>query len=172
MRLVSLFAACLLATPLFAEEQNPAPAQPAPCTAVEYRQFDFWIGEWEVFDPAGQRVGENRIESILGGCVLKENWTSASANRGESFNIFDARRQVWHQTWVDNSGSLLQIEGGLRDGNMVLSQQVQGADGQTVTHRITWTPNADGSVRQHWQSKTGDADWQTLFDGLYRKKSG
>ena len=172
MRLSALLIAWFLVLPLSAEEQPPAPVQPAPCAAPEYRQFDFWIGDWEVFDPNGKRVGENRIEAILGGCVLKENWTSASANHGESFNIYDARRKIWHQTWVDNSGSLLQIEGGLRGGAMVLSQQVQGADGQTVTHRITWTPDDDGSVRQHWQSKSGDADWQTLFDGRYRKKTG
>ena len=39
--------------------------------------------------------------------------------------------------------------------------------------RITWTPNADGSVRQHWETSTDDGKtWKTSFDGLYRHPPG
>ena len=30
-----------------------APAQPLPCSAPAYRQFDFWLGEWDVFEEGG-----------------------------------------------------------------------------------------------------------------------
>ena len=32
------------------------------------------------------------------------------------------------------------------------------------------TPNADGSVRQHWESADSSGKWTTAFDGLYTKK--
>ena len=38
--------------------------------------------------------------------------------------------------------------------------------------RITWTPNTDGSVRQHWQqSSDNGATWETTFNGIYRRVS-
>ena len=51
--------------------------KPAACTAPEHHQFDFWIGHWDVFLPNGNKAGENRVESIEGGCALLEQWSGA-----------------------------------------------------------------------------------------------
>ena len=87
--------------------------QEAPCSGDEFHQFDFWIGEWTV--TAGDRTaGHNRITSILGGCVLLEQYEAAgSGYQGSSFNIYDRGAGEWHQSWVDNQGLLLQLRGGL-----------------------------------------------------------
>ncbi len=133
-----------LSTPALAQDTPSAP--PPPCTAPEYRQFDFWIGEWTVRNPDGKEVGRNHIQKRFNGCVLHESWTSARGFTGESFNTWDPRRGVWHQTWVDGAGTLLLLEGGLQDGAMVLSQDGVGRDGKPLTQRITWTPLEDGRV--------------------------
>ena len=146
------------------------PALAAPCEAPEYRQFDFWVGEWDVHGAAGKMAGSNHIEREYGGCVLHERYTTPGGYIGESLNTWDAGRGVWHQTWVDNAGTLLLLEGGLRDGNMVLEGRTIGADGQAKRHRITWTPNPDGSVRQLWESTDAAGAWMTVFDGLYTRK--
>lgn len=165
--LPALIAAIVTGAPLQADDQSE------PCSAPEYRQFDFWVGNWEVFDSQDAKVGENRIAKVFGGCGLHENWQSAkSAFRGSSYNTYDAVRRVWHQTWIDNAGQLLLLEGGLDDdGRMVLSGERDRRDGSgRVIDRITWTPNADGTIRQHWQASTdGGTTWQTVFDGLYRR---
>jgi hypothetical protein len=62
------------------------PPKPKPCTAQEHRQFDFWIGDWQVRDPAGKPVGENRIVALHGGCVLLESWSGAGGFTGSSVN--------------------------------------------------------------------------------------
>lgn len=144
---------------------------PAPCSADEYRQFDFWVGEWEVRDPAGKVVGNNTITPILGGCVLLEEWTAAGgAYSGKSFNLFDRSRRRWHQTWVDVGGALLELDGVLRDGVMILEGVTVDREGKTVHNRITWTPSADGKVRQHWEtSSDGGSTWATAFDGSYAR---
>ena len=67
--------------------------------------------------------------------------------------------------------ALLQIDGGLEDGAMVLRAELSGPDGSVQQHRVTWTPNDDGSVRQHWEASADGEQWNTLFDGMYRKKS-
>jgi len=32
-----------------------------------------WVGEWDVFDPAGRHFGRSRIDLITGGRVVLEN---------------------------------------------------------------------------------------------------
>jgi hypothetical protein len=182
MRALPLLLALMTTLPSHAQDSAaPAPSPvaaptPAPCAAAERRQFDFWIGEWEVTGPKGNIVGHSRIESILGGCAISEHWSSATgkgANDGNSYNIYNADLKRWEQFWVDASGSRLMLSGGLANGAMVLEgrQDLPGADGVHQRERISWTPNADGSVRQLWQnSKDEGKSWTVAFDGLYRRR--
>ena len=142
----------------------------APCEAPEYRAFDFWLGEWQVRTPDGKLAGTNRIAREYGGCVLHERYDTARGYSGESLNTYDAGRRTWHQTWVDSSGTLLLLEGGLRNGSMVLEGQTIATDSRPTRHRITWTPNADGSVRQLWESTDAKGQWRTVFDGAYTRR--
>jgi len=142
----------------------------APCDSPQHRAFDFWIGEWQVKTPDGKLAGVNRIEREYGGCVLHERYDTGRGYSGESLNIFDAGRNVWHQTWVDTSGTLLVLEGGIKEGKMVLEGQTSEAGGQVTKHRISWTPNPDGSVRQLWESTDAAGKWITAFDGRYTRK--
>jgi hypothetical protein len=153
-----------------AHADSTPPAPSAPCSSAAHRQFDFWVGSWDVSHPGnGQTLGQNRIDLILNDCVLHEHWTGAKGFRGESFSLYDASRGVWHQSWVDQSGGFLALEGGLRGGAMVLSGTSVNA-GATTLNRITWTPRADGSVEQKWDSSDdGGKSWSTTFDGIYRR---
>lgn len=146
------------------------------CDKPENRQFDFWLGEWEV-TAQGKLAGTNVITRHLGNCALFEHYTTPAGYEGTSFNIFDSTSRQWHQTWVDNTGLLLQLSGGLetlKDGKkaMVLWGEGLNQQGGKVKHRITWTPNDDGTVRQHWQmTEDQGLSWTSVFDGLYRKRS-
>ena len=148
----------------------PVMAANKPCATPEHRAFDFWIGEWQVRTPDGKLAGENRITREYDGCVLHERYDTGRGYSGESLNTFDAGRKVWHQTWVDTDGTLLLLEGGIRNGSMVLEGQTAAADALVTQHRITWTPNPDGTVRQLWQSTDPKGVWTTAFDGLYTRK--
>lgn len=148
-----------------------ASAHGAPaCEAPEHRGFDFWLGEWEVRSADGKLAGTNSIKREYGGCVIHERYDTSRGYSGESLNVYDAPRRVWHQSWVDTTGLLLVLEGGVREGRMVLEGQTTGADGKQTKHRITWTPNADGSVRQLWESTDADGRWTVAFDGKYTRR--
>ncbi len=174
MRSLILPMVLLMTTPVFAEQPKPPP--PKPCQAAEHRQFDFWLGEWEVFDKGGKVVGHSRIESILNGCVIAEHWSSGGnpvgAGDGKSFNLFNAQIGQWEQFWVDAQGTRLVLNGNLVAGSMVLSGQQPKPDAKTGVaqrERITWTPNSDGSVRQLWESSSDEGKtWTIAFDGSYR----
>jgi hypothetical protein len=147
------------------------PRRPKACATAEFRQFDFWLGDWNVTDPKGDVAGTNRITLEMDGCVLHEHWVGSKGGVGESFNIYDGATKQWHQTWVDNGGTLLSLNGGLVDGRMVLSGPGQGPKGEAITNRIAWEKLADGRVRQTWDvSSDGGKTWTNSFDGFYAKK--
>ncbi len=157
-------AALLAAAASFA--QTPPPPPPIN------HDFDFRIGDWEVMNRQnGKLAGRNRIEPKHGGRVLVEDYTTPGACTGMSLNAYDAREKRWHQCWMDNSGGVLDLYGGLVDGGMVMTGETLRRDGTKQLERITWTPNPDGTVRQHWEQSTDAGQtWSTAFDGLYRKK--
>jgi hypothetical protein len=158
---------------LRAQAAPGASARPAPCSRPEHRQFDFWVGQWDVTTPNGRKAGTNRITPIDGGCALREEWTGASGSSGTSLNIFDAATGRWHQTWVGNDGLLLQLDGGMKDGSMELTGATPGASGARTLHRIRWTPlsGEPARVRQLWESSTdGGRTWSVAFDGTYTRK--
>jgi hypothetical protein len=170
-------AVCACAVSHVFADDKPAVPPPASlaCMGPEFRQFDFWLGEWEVRDATGKLQGTNRIVSAHKGCALEEHWTGAGGFSGTSLNLYDAGRKQWHQTWVDSTGALLQLDGGLVDGRMVLSgatPSANSADGRAL-QRIAWTPLPDGRVRQLWESSAdGGKTWTVTFDGYYTKVIG
>lgn len=148
----------------------PAGFAAAPCSTDRAHEFDFWIGEWDVTS-GGQLAGSNSIQPILGGCVIQETWTGAGGGAGSSFNFYNPQTQKWQQYWVWQNGTVLDMAGDYGDGKMILSGQSKNPKGETVTNRVTWYDNEDGSVRQHWEV-SGDQgkSWTTAFDGHYKKK--
>ena len=162
-------AVVLLALALFATTLAQDTAK-APCSDPAYRQFDFWIGDWNV-TAGGQQAGTNSITRELAGCALQERWEGAGGSRGTSINFYDATSGAWHQNWVDNSGNHLVLKGGYADGKMVLSGQNTRLGGKTFLDRITWHNQQDGTVRQVWDvSEDGGETWNTVFDGLYTRR--
>ena len=145
----------------------------SPCRSPEYHQFDFWLGHWDV-TPAGktQSTAENLISSRQGGCVVMEQYTNG-AYSGMSINFYDRATELWHQSWMDNAGGAVHLQGGLNEaGEMVLTDRDLPVSSATGTvNRITWTPLPAGEVRQHWESSSdGGQNWKTAFDGIYSPK--
>ncbi len=163
--------ACILLSTLFIHFGLAAQPSPATCGSAEHRQFDFWIGDWEVYGPNGKLAGTNRVEKILAGCVLQENWESVQGGQGKSFNMYFSRDKTWRQTWVDGAGGRLDLVGGLAAERMVLRGEMAGdSGGARVLHEISFTPNEDGSVTQQWRaSPDGGETWKDVFVGIYRR---
>ncbi len=152
-----------------AAAQTPQNRRP-DCSGPEHRQFDFWVGNWNV-TVGGKQAGTNDVTLILGKCVVQEHWVGAKGLTGQSFNFYNRDDGRWHQLWVDDVGSALDLAGNYADGKMVLSGTTAGKDGKQVLQRITWFDNrVEGTVRQLWESSNDNGQtWQVAFDGVYRK---
>ena len=154
-----------------AASESPASNQAPACANAEHRQFDFWLGDWNVIDTkTRQPAGHNLVTLIQGDCVLQEHWQGTDGSSGTSLNIYFAGDKQWHQTWVDSNGLLLRLDGGIVDGKMVLTGKRTTRAGAIVTDRIVWTPEPNGDVRQVWDFSADDGKtWQPVFDGTYVK---
>jgi peroxiredoxin len=151
---------------ILGEVRSGAGAAPAP-----ERQFDFWVGDWTVTTQDGRPAGENTITLAHGGRVLQEEWRGAGGDTGSSLNMYDARDGRWHQTWMDSSGTRLDLAGGVVGEQMLMDGEQPAADGGTLRHRLTWTPLEGGRVSQVWVvSSDGGASWRTAVDLVYAPK--
>jgi ketosteroid isomerase-like protein len=163
-----VFVACLA----FAGEaaQVATTAKPSPCSAPEFHQLDFWAGDWDVFDidNATTQVARVKVDRILDGCVLREDYQDTEGHKGQSFSIYDTALKGWHQSWVTNRGLLLLLDGGLHGDEVVLNTTEHMLDGKNKLIRGVWKP-VDGGVRQTAvTSRDEGKTWEPWFDLMFR----
>ena len=141
------------------------------CCSEKHSEFDFWEGSWTVTKPDGTPAGANNIDKIQDNCILRENWTSAKGGfTGTSYNFYNSETNQWEQLWLDNQGGTLHLKGNRKGNQMILqSDEMINPKGEPYFHRITWTLNEDGSVRQYWETITNKEEISIAFDGLYKK---
>lgn len=150
-----------------------------PCTTNPvYRQFDFWIGEWDVYAKNGKKAGDSKIDLILDSCIILENWRSSATFQGvtysgKSFNTYNAQTKQWQQTWVDNIGGTTEfLEGRFEENKMIFKTKpfFVVKDTQAV-RRLTFFNLGPDKVRQFGEiSKDNENTWLPEYDLEYRRK--
>lgn len=144
------------------------------CDSPESKQFDFWVGEWDL-SYKGQdgkpAKSANRITKILDGCVLLEQFTGKPGIGldGHSVSTYDRTAGKWKQTWVDNTASYLDFVGGWSDGKMVLARDAE-RQGKRFRQRMVWQDITPQSFKWLWQRSDDEgATWKTLWEIDYRR---
>jgi len=151
-------------------EGRVQPMPPDSCAGPEFRQFDFWLGDWDTYEMAdtSKVVARNRVTSILGGCVLREVYEQNDGLVGESYSLWDAARGVWHQSWVTNRGTLLLLDGRLEGGRMVLTGSEKTTDGKASLLRGIWWVEGKDVREKAERSTDGGTSWTPVFDIVFR----
>ena len=166
---------------LITQAAQPAPAQPsqrpAPCTSEGHAQFDFFVGDWDVYQNGTDRqVATSKWERLYNGCGVRENWMPLQGGAGGSLNAYDPATGQWHQTWIGSGGGgHIEFTGGLTEGGVVLTGYWPGSgpNGENGLTRMTYSRAGEGAVRQHGEfSADHGVTWVTTFDLLYRPRSG
>lgn len=140
---------------------------------AEYAEFDFWVGDWEVYsgDNYELLVGWNLIEKLAAGCLISESWTNSSNGKGYSYRFFDPHEGNWKMLWVAN-GYSVEAKGGRQNENEILMEgTIHYFASEMITgFRVRFTNNGDGTVRQFAEQYDSKRDqWDVWFDGQYRR---
>lgn len=150
----------------------PAVAARPNCSAAHYRELDFWVGDWEVFDTArGYRIATSRVERIMDGCSIRESYDSPGAPggpySGTSYSGYDRKDGKWRQMYVDVNGNVTIYVGRRESASMVFAAAALGG----ALQRMTYRPLGDGAVQQVGLLSTdGGRSWKPGYDYTYRKK--
>ena len=142
-----------------------------PCATEAYKQFDFWVGNWNVYDTKNNLIGHNKVLKMDNACAIQENWSSkTSSSKGTSYNYYNASDKSWNQVWVDNVGGSLVLKGFYRNNKMVLKSKLLSSKKGDYYNQITWFKNSDGSVTQLWELlDVENTSFNEIFRGTYKK---
>lgn len=154
----------LLAT--LEQRQHPCKYQP------EYRQFDFWIGEWDVQTPNGQTFARSSIQLIIDQCVIFENYEHASLGyAGKSFSAYNAVSKQWTQRWIDNTGAINDYVAEFVNGEMRFHREGTSPTGVKTLNKMTFFNLGPDKVRQLLEVSTdGGKTWTAGYDGIYVRR--
>jgi hypothetical protein len=166
------FALLFCTASLFAQ-----PNQAPPCSAPEFHQFDFWVGDWDLTWPnpkgGAELHGENHITREYNNCVIHEHFSdhAAPSFKGMSVSTFVPQAKKWKQTWVDNQGAYLDFTGEFKDGQMILSRSGKNPKGQDVTQRMVFKSIQPDSFDWSWEvSQDGGKTWKVQWPIHYTRK--
>lgn len=157
----------LLCVPAVLAAQTPQQRPPA-CVSENHRAFDYWVGEWEVFDTAGTKIAESSIRRVAEGCAITEEWRPIGGQQGVSISWYDPADQQWHQQWVGGGGWIAWFDGGLVDGSMTLTSKP--APNGALTRMVYTRPRENVVLQSLYASTDGGQTWTPNFTGEYRKK--
>jgi len=148
-----------------------AVSKPLPCSAPAYRQFDFWLGEWDVFEEGGSTIeARATVTRIQDDCGLREQYEGTDGASGESLSMYDPSAAEWQQTWLSNRGRVVFIHGTLQGEAMTLSGTDHGAGGHRLVRGV-WKPES-GGVRETAETSSDEGKtWTPWFDLSFRKRS-
>jgi hypothetical protein len=134
------------------------------------RQFDFWLGEWDLTWGDGEH-GTNSIYLDFDGRVIVESFDGRPSTglQGMSISTYDEATGFWRQTWVDNAGTYLAFQGEYQDGVMDLRTKRE-VDGRPALMRMLWADIRHDSLTWRWQrSFDRGREWETLWQIAYTR---
>jgi hypothetical protein len=150
----------------------PAAAAEGPCRATEVsRNLDFWLGDWDVY-VGRELAGRDIVERVIGGCAVTELWRDTAGGEGMSLFAYDARKDLWTQTWVTNDSSM---PGGIKfkvlrahgPQTTTFQGEIESKSGPVYYDRTILTAVPGGRVRQQIQVSRDGVAWRTGFDAIY-----
>lgn len=178
-------AACGATRPAPTPSSAAAAAPPtivAACASPEHRQFDFWIGDWDLVvkaratpgGPWDEARGQQHIEAILGGCAIAETFSADGPGgqpwAGRSYSSWQPTLGQWRQTWVDDSGGYLAFTGGVDGGAMTLVGEPRDQDGKHIVMRMVFLDVTATALHWEWQRQVDGGAWAPVMMIDYRRR--
>jgi tetratricopeptide (TPR) repeat protein len=161
----------LQSLPRFMVLTRAAEKKAKPCLFDEAtRQFDFWVGEWDVFNPQGQKLGTSSIRMLVDGCTIEENWGDMFGGSGKSLNVYNPVTRKWHQTYIGSAGAVWMLDGEYKDGALRYEGQMYARGGPVMVRVTFFKLESPDKVRHLSETSPDGKTWTPSWDGMYVRR--
>jgi hypothetical protein len=159
-----------------AMEASPSVPAAGACDTPQHHQFDFWLGDWQVFDAETHKlVAFDRVEKHAEGCIVQQNltlltdlWRRPGAKyrlSGIGVNRFDG--EAWLQLWADNQWGAIAMRGSLDENGAMVFKSIIPSRNRDL--KVVFEKHADGTVRNlEYVAPAGSGKWEKYGDLIYR----
>jgi hypothetical protein len=153
------------------------------CNTPEARQFDFWVGEWDIDQKILQKDGSwletkahTSVSPILNGCALEEHWSGEvkffwlgmeeiKPMNGFSIRYYNPEKKKWYIHWIDNFNLAFGdgASGNFKDGKGEFLSETDTTNGKRIS-KITFSDITDNSV--YWDlaiSNDNGNSWTVIW---------
>jgi hypothetical protein len=140
--------------------------------STEASKFDFWVGEWDL-SWSDTLKGSNSIKKEMNAKVIHENFNDPNTGfYGQSWSVYNPKMKVWQQTWVDNQGGYIVLNGNYENNKMILSTEEKTlASGKKVINRMIFYNITKESFDWNWEnSEDGGLNWKLNWKIHYKRK--
>lgn len=167
-------------------------AASSSCSGAAHRQFDFWVGDWEVEQEILTREGSylelparSSVRRVLDGCALLERWQGRvqffwegmpepEPLEGLSVRSYDEEIGGWRIHWMDSRDPTFgpPFVGGFDGDTGTFTRETVGRDGAVLMSRIRFV-RLDAE-RVDWDlsvSTDAGASWTALWRMRFRRAS-
>jgi hypothetical protein len=137
---------------------------------TELQQFDFWLGEWDVYSE-DKLIAYSRIEKVTNGHIILENYEQSDGYSGKSISYYDPYIKKWRQNWVDSLGTVGDFNGDCKDSVMRYEGESHLVDGRKILRLMIVSRLNENEVRQYSERSDDEGkSWKLAYDFIYRKK--
>ncbi len=142
-----------------------------PCSSGEYRQFDYWLGNWSVSN-GGANTGTSKVELSLDQCLIVESWAGARNHVGKKIFAYSPEDHRWYGMFADNEGRVhVFSEGKVMAGSAEFQGPSRGPNGETVLNRMKIVRTGADRVEETWEkSSDSGVSWKEVYRGEYSRK--
>lgn len=142
---------------------------------LDSSSFNFWLGEWHLTwedQKETEHHGHNRIEKILDGKVIQENFADSSrAFFGKSWSTWNPKTQTWRQVWTDNQSSFLEFTGESYGDTLAFVMEPALVNGQNLARRMIFYNIRQDSFTWDWQAAPSGTDlWKLQWRIRYERQ--
>lgn len=160
---------CFAVTNAQSQEETPIPP--------ESRQLEFWSGDWNIewkINDIKLGRGKNIAGYILDGRVFQENFDGRPGMnmQGKSWFVFDSRKKLWQQTWVNDQGEFTTFEGRFINGELIMNaveNEIGAALVEYEVRSVYRDIKDDSFIVEVQRRRAGTERWGIVWQFKYKR---
>jgi tetratricopeptide (TPR) repeat protein len=147
----------------------PPPAHGGPIDPPVVDEAAFLLGEWEVLDDRGRRIGSMSIHPAHDGRAIVREWRGNDHSTGTALLFYDEFVEAWRQIAIDSDGNVIEMIGDVHRREFEFEGELHTGRGDRILQRSTISQRRDGNLDLETEESEDDGQsWRRVWTATYR----